>query len=203
MLGLNKICLLVKQEKFMKYKLGFLIMLVLVAVSIPVTKMEQTLQDQEETLERIEEAIEFEQIKIQQDELNCLAQNIYWESRNQSDKGRVAVAQVTMNRVNDPRFPSTICGVVKQTKYYPSGRIDLHSCQFSWYCDGMSDEPLKNEMKVWEKSLVLAEDFLLNRPTDRTNGALWYHSVKVNPDWAESYFRVTIIEDHIFYVDNV
>ena len=187
----------------MKYRLGFLMMLLLVGVLVPVSIMEQTLHEQEETLERIEEALEFEKNQIKKDELDCLAQNIYWESRNQSNEGRIAVAQVTMNRVDDPRFPNTICAVVKQTKYYPSGRIDLHSCQFSWYCDGKSDKPFRNEQRVWEESLALAEDFLLNRPNDQTNGALWYHSTKVYPNWADTYYQVTKIEDHIFYVDNV
>ena len=69
------------------------------------------------------------------DEVLCLAENIYFEARSESAAGRMAVALVTFNRVEHPNFPDTVCGVVKQTKYYPSGRIDLHSCQFSWYCE--------------------------------------------------------------------
>ena len=80
-----------------------------------------------------------ESIEAKQKEIECLAQNIYHEARSESTAGRMAVALVTLNRVKDQRFPNTICGVVKQTKYYPSGKIDLHSCQFSWYCDGKPD----------------------------------------------------------------
>ena len=130
---------------------------------------------QQEQIDRIEEHIELEKIRREEEikrlaldaseeEIRCLAENIYWEARNQSKEGRLAVAQVTLNRVEDPRFPNTICGVVKQTKYYPSGRIDLHSCQFSWYCDGKSDEPLEHEMTAWNESHALATSVIFKRP---------------------------------------
>ena len=63
------------------------------------------------------------------EELYCLANNIYFESRNQPKLGQIAVGQVTMNRVNSPKFPNTVCGVVKQ------GGEKRNRCQFSWYCD--------------------------------------------------------------------
>ena len=66
------------------------------------------------------------------DEVTCLAQNIYWEARNQSIQGMYAVADVTLNRVKDKRWPSTVCEVVKQRR---------RSRQFSWYCDGKPDTP--------------------------------------------------------------
>ena len=69
------------------------------------------------------------------EELDCLARNIYFESRNQPLAGRLAVGQVTMNRVDSPRFPNTVCDVVMQ------GGERLHRCQFSWYCDGEVDFP--------------------------------------------------------------
>ena len=50
------------------------------------------------------------------DEVKCLAQNIYWEARNQSIQGMYAVADVTLNRVKDKRWPSTVCEVVKQRR---------------------------------------------------------------------------------------
>ena len=130
---------------------------------------------------------------------HCLASNIYWESRNQSLGGKVAVGQVVINRVDNRRFPDTICSVVKQTKYYPSGGIDLHDCQFSWYCDGKSDIPLEKEKSVYEQSFMLAVKLLENRPMDFTEGATHYHSDKVNPYWAKSLEKVTRIDNHIFY----
>ena len=72
-------------------------------------------------------------------ERECLADNIYFEARNQGFAGWVAVAQVTLNRVRDDRFPNTICEVVKQGLTYESGFPIRDKCQFSWYCDGKSD----------------------------------------------------------------
>ena len=130
---------------------------------------------------------------------HCLASNIYWESRNQSLGGKMAVAQVVMNRVDKGRFPDTICSVVKQTKYYPSGGIDLHDCQFSWYCDGRGDEPYENEQHIYEDAFYLAVNMIDNRTMDMTEGATHYHSDKVYPYWADSLQRMTQIDNHIFY----
>lgn len=130
------------------------------------------------------------------EDVQCLAENIYFEARSESTAGRVAVALVTLNRVEHTNFPDTVCGVVKQTKYYPSGRIDLHSCQFSWYCDGKSDEPTEN---CWEEILTLASVMLGWESSDVTDGALWYHSKKVNPTWADHYVQTISIDNHIFY----
>ena len=132
-------------------------------------------------------------------EIHCLAENIYFEARSESTAGRMAVALVTLNRVKDKRFPNTICGVVKQTKYYPSGRIDLHSCQFSWYCDGMSDTP--RDRNCWDDALLIAEVMITYDAIDVTDGALWYHSRKVKPDWSMVYVKTVSIDNHIFYKD--
>ena len=132
-------------------------------------------------------------------DIHCLAENIYFEARGESTAGRMAVALVTLNRVKDKRFPNTICGVVKQTKYYPSGRIDLHSCQFSWYCDGKPDT-IKDE-KCYKDILLIAEVMYTYETEDFTEGALWYHSPKVKPDWSMVYTKVVRIDNHIFYKD--
>ena len=130
---------------------------------------------------------------------HCLASNIYWEARNQSLHGKIAVAQVTLNRVESSKYPNTICGVVTQTRYYPSGRIDLHSCQFSWYCDGLKDEPIETWGFSYDESFNLAVNFLEKRPMDVTDGSTHYHSVKVDPYWTSELNKTTQIEEHIFY----
>ncbi len=130
-------------------------------------------------------------------DLICLAENIYWEARNQSLEGKLAVAHVTINRVKSNKFPNDICGVVKQTKFYPSGKIDLHSCQFSWYCDGKSDKPRNS--KSWEDAKTIAKDFLKRNPKDFTKGSLWYHNLDVSPGWSSSLQKALVIGDHIFY----
>ena len=130
---------------------------------------------------------------------HCLASNIYWEARNQSLVGKLAVAQVTLNRVESSKYPNTICGVVTQTRYYPSGNIDLHSCQFSWYCDGKKDEPVETWGFSYDESYKLAVMFLQERPEDFTEGSTHYHNTKVTPFWTASLQEVVQIDEHIFY----
>jgi len=157
----------------------------------------------EETNEIVKE-IDINSIPFSLDnDYHCLASNIYWEARNQPIIGKLAVANVTLNRVNSKKYPNSICGVVTQTRFYPSGQIDLHSCQFSWYCDGLKDEPLQNEELTYRESFDMAVKFLQSPPMDVTEGALYYHNHKVNPSWTKSLDRVVTIEDHIFYKDKI
>ena len=134
----------------------------------------------------------------------CLALNTYHEAKNQSTVGQIATAQVVMNRVEDNRFPNTVCEVVKQGPTRPSWEDPnkeypiRHRCQFSWYCDGKSDVP-KNE-KAWRKAQDVAFLVLYDKiKLDGTEGATHYHATYVKPAWAKTKKRTTQIEKHIFY----
>ena len=131
--------------------------------------------------------------------LMCMALNIYHEARNQSMVGQVAVGEVVMNRVEDSRFPDTICEVVKQAVTYKNtDKPVLHKCQFSWYCDGKDDTP-KNE-KAWRKAQDVAFLVIYDKiKLDVTEGATHYHATYVRPSWAKTKKRTTRIEKHIFY----
>ena len=118
-------------------------------------------------------------------DLDCLAHNIYFESRNQSVAAQFAVASVTLNRVRSPKYPNTICEVVKQRH------------QFSWFWDGKSDKPY--EKKAYWTAMMVAVIALSEKYSDNTKGALFYHSVKVNPKWAKQKQFLMQIEDHLFY----
>lgn len=121
--------------------------------------------------------------------LICLTAAIYFEAGNQSARGKYAVGQVVMNRVKSHRYPGTVCAVVKQRN------------QFSFYWDGKPEKvPQRAADKVqWDISWVVAFSLLHASVPDRTHGALFYHSTKVNPAWAKS-MRVTVrIGQHIFY----
>ena len=132
--------------------------------------------------------------------LMCMAFNIYHEANNQSMLGQIAVGQVVMNRVEDSRFPDTVCEVVKQAVTYKgTDKPVLHKCQFSWYCDGKKDEP-NYDSKSWSKALkyavvVLGGDITL----DFSDGATHYHATYVRPAWAKTKTRTTRIDRHIFY----
>jgi len=131
--------------------------------------------------------------------LVCLAMNIYHEAKNQPQVGQIAVAQVVMNRVMDSRYPDDVCSVVTQGQTYswnPSQPI-RHKCQFSWYCDGKSDQPKDGE--AWQNAMLLAGGVLLGRIDDMVQGSTHYHATYVQPDWAQSKTYVVRIEDHIFY----
>ena len=135
----------------------------------------------------------------------CLALNTYHEAKNQSMIGQVATAQVVMNRVADSRFPNTVCEVVKQGPTRPSWEDPnkeypiRNRCQFSWYCDGKSDEP-RRDSKEWRRAQDYARIVLSGRIVlDVTEGATHYHATYVRPAWAKTKTRTTRIESHIFY----
>ena len=130
----------------------------------------------------------------------CLALNTYHEAKNQSMVGQIAVAEVVMNRVADSRYPNTVCEVVKQGPKYKGSDVPVrHKCQFSWFCDGKSDEP-KRDSKEWRMAQEYARIVLSGRIVlDVTEGATHYHATYVKPSWAKTKTRTTRIESHIFY----
>ncbi|MBK5931445.1 cell wall hydrolase [Halochromatium salexigens] len=125
------------------------------------------------------------------EDLQCLALNIYHEARSEPLSGQIAVAQVTLNRVASKAFPQSVCGVVKQ------GGQKRNSCQFSWWCDGKSDQP--TEQQAWRRSLALGRRVLADQAPDPTNGALYYHADYVAPKWSRSFQRTAQIGRHLFY----
>ena len=137
-----------------KVSLALLLVLTVATLSAVATKTDTNEYIPPEPVkEKLESNIEPE-VVFDIEEARCLAENIYHEARGQGTAGWLAVAAVTLNRVTDERFPDTICGVVFQAEtreswktkgkdvpdieriYYPV----RHRCQFSWYCDGMSDD---------------------------------------------------------------
>ena len=129
----------------------------------------------------------------------CLALNIYHEAKNQSLSGQIAVAEVVMNRVDDPRYPNNVCDVVKQglTYKWNPGFPIRNKCQFSWYCDGKSDAA--TQVDAWEEALSVAKGVYHGYLNAYLEGATHYHAYYVNPSWAETKTYITRIDDHIFY----
>jgi N-acetylmuramoyl-L-alanine amidase len=144
----------------------------------------------------------------------CLAMNMYHEARGQGIAGVLAVSFVVFNRVRDKRFPNTVCQVIQQgptqeswktrkiknlspilRKYYPI----RNRCQFSWWCDGRSDEI--KDTKLYARYLKIANGMIRNEFSliDITDGATFYHADYVKPAWAKTKYRTIEIGDHIFY----
>ena len=143
---------------------------------------------------------------LHENQITCLADNIYWEARNQPVKGMIAVGLVTENRVEDDRYPDTYCEVVEQGPvreswkqngvYYPV----KHRCQFSWYCDGKSDKIPPVDYEVYDVALAIAFKIYYGPYFDDfTQGATHYHADYVFPEWANSKTKTIKIANHIFY----
>jgi len=119
---------------------------------------------------------------------HCMALTLYWEARGEGRDGMLAVGWVVLNRVDDDRFPDTVCGVVYQGGETPP-------CQFSWWCDGRSDRP--SSRGQWDVARSLADELLITRPPDRTHGALFFHSASIESPWRRT--KTARIGNHVFY----
>jgi spore germination cell wall hydrolase CwlJ-like protein len=121
-------------------------------------------------------------------QVDCLAENIYYEAGYEPRDGKIAVAMVTLNRVQDPQFPKDICSVVKQkTK---------STCQFSWFCEP-NKTTQNNSAYIQAREIALLVYANYEKMHDMTKGALFYHADYVNPRWKLE--RTAVIGRHIFY----
>lgn len=132
-------------------------------------------------------------IKTRERQLECLALNIYREAGHEPFEGKVAVAQVTMNRVEHPSFPKDVCGVVYQKNVV----MERVVCQFSWYCDSAHKNRPKNPAAYNESYEVAKKVLLEGFRLDVLKTALYYHADYVNPRW--NLEKIGKIGRHIFY----
>jgi spore germination cell wall hydrolase CwlJ-like protein len=123
--------------------------------------------------------------------LDCLAMNIYEEAANENFEGKVAVAQVTLNRVDHPKFPKEVCKVVTEKTVV----MEKVVCQFSWYCTHNFKKP--NNIQYQESYKVAKKVLLEGFRLDSLKNAIYYHAVYVKPNWP--YEKVTQIGNHVFY----
>lgn len=131
-------------------------------------------------------------VQVQKD-INCLAENIYYEARGEPQAGQIAVADVTVNRTKAPEFPKNVCDVVKQKKE--------HKCQFSWVC-WRERPPIDKNSQQWVQAQDIATTVLLfdNNPgIMKEHSALFYHATYVRPVWAHKLKFLKKIGKHIFY----
>jgi hypothetical protein len=160
------------------------------AMTPPVWKLESTFKLKREEKQKI-----VAQRRIRLAEENCLAKAVYFEARSETEIGQLAVAKVILNRVKDPEYPKTICGVVYQ------GSDRRNSCQFSFACDGMPDDV--KSRPAWDRSKRIAQKALAGDQTVRIMGAAThYHADYVRPSWSRDMRRLIKIGRHIFYSDS-
>ncbi|TCR61892.1 cell wall hydrolase [Bosea sp. BK604] len=125
-------------------------------------------------------------------EQRCLAEAIYFEARSEGEDGRVAVAQVVLNRVRSGTYPGSVCGVVYQNR-------NRHlACQFSFACTGKSLRIKESE--PWEEAVRIARDVYEGRTyLEEVGASTHYHADYVQPDWAKKLKKMDVIGRHIFY----
>lgn len=117
-------------------------------------------------------------------QIECMAKNIYYEAGSEPYEGKLAVAQVTMNRTRSPQFPHTVCGVVYQKD------------QFSWVAEKHKEASGYN----WEESILIARraltEYKLHDTIYKTK-SMYFHNTSVHPEWKFKY--VAKIGNHLFY----
>jgi spore germination cell wall hydrolase CwlJ-like protein len=144
----------------------------------------------------------YEKIKVltksEKKQVECLAQNVYYEAGYEPTKGQIAVAMVTLNRVYSGKYPTTICGTMMQQA--------AQVCQFSWWCDAdkrakaMAHTYSRHEREVFDHARAVALYAYMNYEhiEDVTKGALFFHTKDVKPGW-NNVKVTTVIGNHIFY----
>jgi spore germination cell wall hydrolase CwlJ-like protein len=175
-----------KSFKLISYVLGFALVATLVT-NITTNKF-QVLRDKNGYYSQ-----DVVSIKTREKQLDCLAINIYREAGHEPFEGKVAVAQVTMNRVATGKFGDDVCGVVYQKNVI----MERVVCQFSWACDSAAKtRPVNKE--AYNESYAVAKKVLLEGfKLDVLKDALYYHATYVNPRW--SLEKIGQIGQHIFY----
>ena len=123
--------------------------------------------------------------------LDCLTAAIYYEAGNEITQGKLAVAQVILNRVRHPAFPKTVCGVVFQGHERSTG------CQFTFTCDGSIRR--KPAEQSWNAARMVAESALAGKVEPMVGWATNYHANYVVPYWAPKLAKTAVIGTHIFY----
>ena len=119
-----------------------------------------------------------------------MARNIYFEAGGEPRAGKIAVAEVTMNRVHSRQYPRTVCGVVNQ-------KI-RGTCQFSWVCE--DKKAVRRNSDAWRDSVKIAENILISkRKYGIIGSAKYFHANYVDPTWASQKVLVKQIGNHIFY----
>lgn len=142
------------------------------------------------------EAVQRDEARVRQraDDLQCLAENIYFEARGEPLAGQYAVAEVTLNRTHARNFPRTICAVVHEKRWDPVRR--RHVADFSWTELG----PLSpGDGPAWKQAMAVASAAYEELSPPLVPEALFYHATSVRPDWARSRRPVATIGNHIFY----
>lgn len=132
-----------------------------------------------------------------QRQIDCLARNIYWEANGEPFEGKVAVAQVTMNRLESGRYGKDICQVV----YYRQRIRNMTACQFTWTCQNKARINISTRQSFKEIREIAVKVYFENYRLQHLTKAMYFHNLSVRPSWMHHKTRVARIGHHIFYRD--
>lgn len=185
-------------------KFGGLITIIFLVIIVPqmqYASMQETIESQAllnaELQKHIEDMntemafyrLDYNKQQTKMREVDCLAKNIYFEAGSESREGKIAVAEVTVNRVRSG-FANTVCGVVKQ-------KVN-NTCQFSWYCK--ANRPINNQAAWFESNKIAKNILLFNKKYSIVgNSAKYFHADYVSPAWTKQKTYLTQVGSHIFY----
>jgi len=172
-------------------KAGIVILLMAIGTYFSFQLLDWTMTKKFGQIEQIEESKITAELRDRQ--LECLAKNIYYEAGNEPFEGKVAVAQVTLNRVDSGSFPNDVCKTIYQKNIFYEKTV----CQFSWYCDRATTMKPINRA-VYNESMIVAKKVLLEGfRLPSLEQALYFHGDYINPGWKRT--KVAHIGRHIFY----
>jgi spore germination cell wall hydrolase CwlJ-like protein len=172
-------------------KAGIVILLMAIGTYFSFQLLDWTMTKKFGQIEQIEESKITAELRDRQ--LECLAKNIYYEAGNEPFEGKVAVAQVTLNRVNSGSFPNDVCKTIYQKNMFYEKTV----CQFSWYCDRATTMKPINRA-VYNESMIVAKKVLLEGfRLPSLEQALYFHGDYINPGWNRQ--QVAKVGRHIFY----
>lgn len=151
-----------------------------------------------------------EPIIVDPKEVECLAANIYHEARGETVEGQVAVGVVTLNRVEDGRWPDTVCDVVEQKalviKKDDTGQVisEKYICQFGWNCD--PNVSISTRSSSWQRSQRIASALMTGTEDYEElaglyHNALYFHNAADSPKWRHSKTLIRQTGGHYFYTD--
>jgi N-acetylmuramoyl-L-alanine amidase len=138
--------------------------------------------------------LETKRAQRRESDLQCLAENIYFEARGEPLNGQYAVAEVTLNRTRAQHFPHTVCAVVHEVRWDPGRRRAV--ADFSWTEFG---DLSPQDGTAWKRAMAVANAAYDDLHDPVVPGALFYHSTSIRPGWARDRTAVATIGNHMFY----
>jgi spore germination cell wall hydrolase CwlJ-like protein len=134
---------------------------------------------------------------LKEEEVDCLAEALYFEARSENLIAQLAVGNVIYKRVKSSKFPNTFCSVVRQSNKTKKGKLIKNKCQFSYYCDGKKETIY--DVEAYKKAVSISHLVMEGVVIEHIRDALYYHASYVRPYWSENKKYLGKVGLHNFY----